>query len=69
MCIRDSCCDMVEVFPAIFLASIDVAPYSPIALAKASVTPDMIPGFAIGRRIDVYKRQVYYALCIFRYYY
>ena len=42
---------MVEVFPAIFPASIDVAPYSPIALAKASVTPDMIPGFAIGRRI------------------
>ena len=34
---------MVDVFPAIFPASIDVAPYSPIALAKASVTPDMMP--------------------------
>ena len=39
---------MVAVFPAIFPASIVVAPYSPIALAKVRIVPDAIPGPAVG---------------------
>ena len=45
------CCEIVEVLPAIFPASMEVAPYSPIALANAKTVPDKMPGFAIGMRI------------------
>ena len=40
---------MVRVFPRIFPASIEVAPYSPIALAKDSTPPEYSPGAALGR--------------------
>ena len=39
---------VVLVLPTIFPASIDVAPYSPNALAKVRIAPDIIPGLADG---------------------
>ena len=44
-------CDFLgngTVFPGIFPASIDVAPYSPSALANASTVPESTPGPADG---------------------
>ena len=38
----------VLVFPRILPASMDVAPYSPMARAKASTVPEAIPGPAAG---------------------
>ena len=40
--------EMVPVLPGIFPASMEVAPYSPIALANVRIVPDMIPGPADG---------------------
>ena len=40
--------ETVPVFPGIFPASIDVAPYSPSALANASTVPESTPGPADG---------------------
>ena len=42
---------MVEVFPDILPASIEVAPYSPIALAKLSIAPENSEGDATGHTI------------------
>ena len=41
-------CEIVLVFFGIFPASIEVAPYSPSALAKVHTVPDAIPGPAAG---------------------
>ena len=40
--------ETVAVFRGIFPASIEVAPYSPIALAKVRIVPDAMPGPADG---------------------
>ena len=42
---------MVAVFPDIFPASMDVAPYSPMALAKLRIAPEKSEGDAIGHTI------------------
>ena len=43
--------DMVAVFPGMFPASMEVAPYSPRALANVRMVPEAMPGPAVGRMI------------------
>ena len=44
--------DTVLVLPRILPASMEVAPYSPIALAKASTVPEASPGAAFLQPFD-----------------
>ena len=40
--------EMVPVFPGMFPAIMEVAPYSPMALAKVRIVPEAMPGPAVG---------------------